>query len=441
MDLHLQNVRTGDTIKLAPDRTLIGTAEHATLRTAEDGPYLAALAVSYPSGWALFGLSDDDSVMHNRRPLRAAQRVSPRIGDLLAIGDERFTFVSPQDESEAPEDAPAPACFAYIQNPDGMEECRAVDHDLLFGRLSHCHVQLADTRLSRLAALLAAHGGTWYLHTLSRKPLGRNRKAVHSYTEVKDGDELLIGPLVVRIEVRGVAAGSATPLPTRAISPAPFGRPSELPHASLASATDFAETTDDGSEPHEPAPGPDLRTLRAGAERLEQWLKSQNPSEPGALKGGLGGWLGAQRDRLRRFWYDTPETTAARSLRTSGRVDEAFVILDRAIRGRPDGPELLRELYRLYEAVGFVDLCYRPLRQIEKLADARGGPDPWVLETLARVCERAGRERPSMIDRAIGYWHKLEAATGVSYSRQRTDALALRALREGGYAGASGDAT
>ncbi len=122
-------------------------------------------------------------------------------------------------------------------------------------------------------------------------------------------------------------------------------------------------------------------------------------------------------------------------------MDEAFALLDRAIRARPDGPELLRELYRLYDAVGFTDLCYRPLRQIEKVAEARGTPDAWVLESLARLCERLGRERPSMIDRAIHYWHKLEAATGVSTSRQRTDALALRALHEGGYAGASGDAS
>ena len=126
-------------------------------------------------------------------------------------------------------------------------------------------------------------------------------------------------------------------------------------------------------------------------------------------------------------------------MRSAGRVNEAFALLERAIRTRPDGPELLRELYRLYDAIGFTDLCYRPLRHIEKLAQARGTPDTWVLETLARHCERMGREKPSMIDRAIHYWNKLEAATGVSYSRQRTDALALRALHEGGYASASDD--
>jgi hypothetical protein len=316
-----------------------------------------------------------------------------------------------------------------------MEECRAVDHDLLFGRLSFCHVQLADTRLSRLSALLAAHDGSWYVHTLSKKPIGRNRKAVNTFAQVEDGDELLIGPLVVRIELRA-AADSPPPLsPVSDLTAS--SRHSAMPRsAQSAGPTDFGESTDDGSGSHQLAP--DLSELRAGAQRLEQWLKGQNPSaiEP---KGGLGGWLDAQRDRLRRFWYDTPETTAARSLRTAGRLDEAFGVLDRAIRARPDGPELLRELYRLYDAVGFIDLCFRPLRQIEKLAQARGSPDTWVLETLARVCERMGREKPSMIDRAIHYWNKLEAATGVSYSRNRTDAMALRALHEGGYAGASGE--
>jgi hypothetical protein len=439
MEFHLQNVRTGETVKLAPDRTLIGTADHATVRTSESGPYLAALVVRYPSGWVAFGLSDDPTVTFNRSPFHAAQRVAPKKGDLLTIGDERFTFLTPHREPDAPATDPPPACFAYIQNPDGMEECRAVDHDLLFGRLSLCHVQLADSRLSRLSALLAAHGGAWYVHALSKKPIGRNRKPVNTFARVGDGDVLLIGPLVVRLEVRdGAAEALSTPPPAASDSTVNIRRPPKLSHAPPASATDFAEATDDGSGPQEPATGPDLSALRAGAQRLEQWLKGQNSTET-ASKGGLGGWLGAQRDRLRRFWFDTPETTAARSLRTAGRVDEAFAVLDRAIRARPDGPELLRELYRLYEAVGFTDLCYRPLRQIEKLAEVRGAPDTWVLETLARVCERLGRERPSMIDRAIGYWNKLEAATGVSYARQRTDALALRALREGGYAGASGD--
>ena len=434
MGLHLQNVRTGETVKLAPERTLIGTAEHATVCTAEGGPYLAALAVRYPTGWALYGLSDDPGVTFNRLPLDPAQRVLPKRGDLLTVGEERFTFLAPQSGPDAPAaDPPPPACFAYITNPDGMEECRSVDHDLLFGRLALCHVQLADTRLSRLGALLATHAGAWYVHTLSNKPIGRNRKAVNTFERVEDGDELLIGPLVVRLELRAVA-GTSTPPPahdSRAHRAIPRA-------AQPASATEFGEATDDGSGSHAPAGGPDLTALRAGAQRLEQWLKKQNPPDT-ASKGGLGGWLDAQRDRLRRFWLDTPETTAARSLRAAGRMNEAFVVLDRAIRARPDGAGLFRELYRLYDAAGFTDLCFRPLRQIEKLADARGTPDTWVLETLARVCERMGREKPAMIDRAVAYWNKLEAATGVSYSRHRTDALALRALHEGGYTGASGE--
>ncbi len=113
-------------------------------------------------------------------------------------------------------------------------------------------------------------------------------------------------------------------------------------------------------------------------------------------------------------------------------------MLDRAIRARPDSPGLLRELYRLYEAVGLTDLCYGPLRQAEKLSEAGTAPDPWVLEALARLCERLGPARAGMFDRAIAYWTKLEAATGVSYDRERTALLARRALRDGGF-GRGGD--
>ncbi len=428
MDFHLQNVRTGEIIKLPPERALIGAAEHVDVLT-DDSPYLAALAVRYLTGWALFGLSDD-GVRFNRRPLRAAQRVTPRKGDVLAIGENKFTFLAPnntdEDESEAEEDVP-PDCFAYITNPDGMEECRAVDHDLLFGRLSVCHVQLADTRLSRLSALLASHAGTWYIHTLSKKPLGRNRKAVNHFARIADGDELLIGPLVVRIEIRPSTA-------ERAALPALTGSRERPPLSESSILTDLPASTDGFGGTPDPGSSLDILALHARGQQLENWLKKQ-PLPVQEPKSGLGAWLGAQRDRLRRFWLDTPETTSARSLRTAGRIDEAFTVLDRAIRVRPDGPELFRELYRLYESVALTDLCYRPLRQIEKLAQARGTTDPWVFETLAKLCERLGPERPEMYERAIAYWNKLESATGLSYAHQKNDVMARRALHEGGYAG------
>lgn len=431
MELHLQHVRTGDTIRMSPGRTLVGTAEHAAVQCEGDGPYLGALVVRYPTGWAIYGLADEE-VTYNRRPLPAGQRVRPRKDDVLGVGDERYTVLAPDLGAAPPPepDAPAPSCFAYITNPDGMEECRAVDHNLLFGRLPFCHVQLADTRLSRLAALLAAHDGRWYVHNLSKKPLGLNRKAVHTCARVADGDELLVGPLVVRLEVQPSTAERA------ALAPALTGS-RERPPLSTAAATDVPENTDTPG-PRDPNPELDLIALQASGQELENWLKRQEP--PAAPpKSGLGGWLGAQRDRLRRFWLDSPETTLARNLRTSGRVAEAFAVLDRAIRARPDGPELLRELYKLYESLGLFDLCYRPLRQIEKIAQARGVPDPWVLEALATACERLGRDRAEMFDRAISYWEKLEATTGVSYRRQKDEAMARRALHEGGYASAAGD--
>jgi hypothetical protein len=410
MDLHLQNLRTGETLPLDPTRTLIGTARYADVRTG-DGPYLAAVAVRYPSGWVLHGLSDDPGVRLNGEPLRVGGRTVPRHGGRLDVGSELFRFAASGGPPAAPPAAPDPPhCSAYILSPDGMEECRVVDHDLLFGRLSVCHVQYPDSRLSRVSALLAAHAGEWYIHALAKRPIvARNRELLAGYTPVEDGDELLIGPLTVRIELRAAAD--------------PIDPPS----------TDIPAVTFDAAASPDQAVPADAASLLAAGRRLDRWLKGQTPTPP--PRGGLGAWLGAQRLRLSRFWHDTPETTAARGLRTTGRFRDAFAILEQGIRSRPDSPGLLRELYRLYEAAGLTELCYRPLRQIEKLASARGAADPWVLETLARLCERLSLQRPEMFDRAIGYWNELEAATGVSYARERAAFMATRALREGGYAG------
>jgi tetratricopeptide (TPR) repeat protein len=201
--------------------------------------------------------------------------------------------------------------------------------------------------------------------------------------------------------------------------------------ASMSScATDVP--TVETSLPAEHEIGPGMSTIYAGGARLDVWLKAQTPQS--SSQSGIGGWFGAQKERLKRFWYDTPETTSARVLRNAGRQAEAFAILDRALRARPDSPDLLRELYRLYDSIGLYDLCFRPLRQIEKLANARGGSDTWVLETLARLCEQLGRKRPSMFDRAMNYWTKLELATGVNYAREKAATMACRTLCESGYA-------
>jgi hypothetical protein len=426
MDYHLQNLRTGASHSVIPERTLIGTADHATVRTAA-GPFLAALVVRYPGGWAIHGLSDDPGVTFANAPLQVTQQAVVRPNAVLRVGSERFRFVPSHKLAETPSDEaePPPTCYAYVLDPDGVEECRAVDHDLLFGRLPVCHVRFPDKRLSRVHALLAAHGGVWYLHPLSKNPVARNREVVTDFVRIEDEDELLIGPLVVRLELRTA--------PTDAPPPGHFV-PLDDPAHAPATTDELAGTTVETPSPVGPDTPPDLTSLRAAGVRLDQWLKAQRPA-PTPAQGGIGGWLGAQRARLGRFWYDTPETTTARALRTGGRFEDAFAILDRAIRARPESPELLRELYRLYDAAGLTELTYRPLRQIELLAETHGRPDTWVLETLARVCERLGRDRPSMYDRAVSYWRKLEAATGVSYARERDAVMANRTLREGGFAG------
>lgn len=424
MELSLENVRTGETLALDPFRALVGTAEHADVRAAS-GPYLAVVAIRYPStGWALFGLSDDPDVTLNRRPLGPGFRVAPKEGDALAVGDERYIVHTDGDAPSAVATVSPPACLAFVRSPDGAEECRAVDHDLLFGRLPFCHVQLADTRLSRVHALLATDGGHWFIHNLGQKLIGVNKKGVPRVARIGDGDELLIGPLVVRVELpRGQVDVPAVGTKSA------YARPDVDPDAAPANYTDVNEQTDDGSG--ERATVPDLSALRTSAQRLDGWLKRHEPA-PLPAKAGLTGWLESTRDRLRRFWLDTPETTSARGLRNQGKWNEAFEVLDRAIRARPDSPDLLRELYRLYEAANLGELCYRPLRAIEKIAEMRGTPDPWVFETLARVCELLGAQRPGMFDRAVAYLNKLEAATGVSKHRERADVMARRALRDNG---------
>lgn len=443
MDYHLQNLRTGETVKVDPDGTLIGSADYANIQTAEDSPYLVALLVRYPNdAWAIFGLSDDQTVTFNRRPLQLGQRVLLNKGALLTVGEERFGFRSPQS---GPEDAPheepdsRPVCFAYVTYPDGKEECRTVDHDLLFGRLEFCHIQFADPRLSRLNALLAFAGGEWYIHNLTKKVIGRNRKPVESFARITDGDILHIGPLVVRVELRPSQADTTTP-PARgqASDTVNIRRPALASAGAVATPTDDADDATDDGTGEKPA-APNLGALREHAQRLDEWLKSHPPRPSSDAKGALGAWIEAQRNRLKRFWLDTPETTSARSLRSAGRLEEAFTVLERAIRARYDSPDLLRELYRLYDSIGFHDLCYRPLRQIEKIAEVRGDADEWVLETLANLCEKLGRSNPSMFDRALHYWTKVERATSTSRAREKANVLARRAIHEGGYAGTADD--
>ena len=436
MAFHLQNVRTGETHSLNPHRNLIGTAPHATIPAEEGAPYLVALIVRYPGAWVMHGLFDDPDITFNDVPLRPAQQVRPQNGDVLNIIGEEYRFLSRRPVTpSADDDGPAPTCFAYIRGPDGAEECRLVDHDLLFGRLPVCHVRYPDTRLSRLGALLACHDGMWFFHSLSKGPIAHNRELIEDFVPVDDGDRVQVGPLMIRLEMREPVAGQET-------TPAAHEHIGEIAPASTTDEADLGPAITDepaGTVETEAEPAPEPVRFLEAARRLEDWLKDFKPTPPPQQAGGISGWLGAQKKKLNRFWNDTPETTAARAMRTAGKMDEAFAVLDRAIRIRPDSPELLRELYRLYDAVGLYDLCYRPLRHIEKLAAASGSRDPWVLETLARVCERLGRSNNAMFERAIGYWNKLETVTGISYARERSAALASRAIRDTGLAGAAGE--
>ena len=66
------------------------------------------------------------------------------------------------------------------------------------------------------------------------------------------------------------------------------------------------------------APRFDPLALQARGQQLENWLKRHRLLSPTQRAGGLSGWLGAQRDKLKRFWLDTPETTASAINGSSG---------------------------------------------------------------------------------------------------------------------------
>lgn len=436
MPISLINMRTGESHPIDPERTLVGSGSHADVRLPDGSPFLAAVVVEYPGGWAVHPLTEDPPLTLNGRPLAIGDRAAPRHQDMLAVDGHRFQFEFDEESSHAPKAAARTSPFNItIRGSDGMEEFRVVDHDLLIGRLGLCHVQYAYTTLSRLNVLFSCDGGDWWAVNLAKGPVGRIRPGeepvrIGRRTTLLHGDELIVGPLHLKIEIPTPAAeppiGFAEPL----LAPPPAAPKKKYRKGDMTDEhvpTDVAVSSFDASPPTE-ADNVKLGLHLAGV-RLDSWLKSQKlqaateKSSWGILK------------KLADFWTDTPETTRARGLASTGKLSEAFEVLEKAIRARPENPALLRELYRLYTTAGLGELCYRPLRHIEKLADARGKPDAWVLEELARVCTSLGPTNLSLFDRAIQYWNKLELVTGRSCSREKQDTLGRRALVEGGFAG------
>jgi tetratricopeptide (TPR) repeat protein len=354
---------------------------------------------------------------------------------MLAVDGNRFQF----EFDEAERERPAPpmttkkvyTCHITTRAADGMEEFRAVDHDLIFGRMAVCHVHYAYTTLSRMNALLACDRGDWWVFNLAKGPIAKgrpheSRTRIDKRALLETGDEITIGPLLVRFEI---PAGAVQDEPPIALADDPPKKSRRYPHPDDDPATELPSATFDTLAPPDDEAGTEedgTGRLRSAARKLDRWLKGQDPQPP-----DKGGW--GILKKIADFWTDTPETTRARGLANSGQWNEAFEVLQKAIQARPDNPGLLRELYRLYKAAELGNLCYRPLRHIEKVMKARGKPDPWVLEELAKVCAALGPNDLSMFDRAMQYWTKLEAATKTSYSRQKQDTMGQRALFEGGF--------
>ena len=421
MPLLLRDARNGDAHPLDPERALLGTVEHADVRMPGRGPLLAALFVRYPTGWAIHALTDQPPLVLNGRPVPLGRRSPVGHDDVIEVGEVAYR-VEADHRGSAPHralsDDASTVCHVTVRGPDGMEECRVIDHDLLIGRLPVCHVSYPDKRLSRVHALLASDAGTWFVHNLAKGPLGQNRQRVDYSSPLEDGDELLVGPLTVWVGIRAEAP---------VVTPPPAGRPGrslgeatteDLPGSESPTPAPGLPTTEPEAEPADPAAAP----IRAKAKRLDAWLRTQ--TRPASKEGRV--WV----EKVRGFWADAHEATTARSLRNLGRLADAFALLDTAVRARPDSTDILWELYRLYRAAGLTELCYRPLRQIEKVAERRGGkPDSRVLETLAQVCEELGTRDREMFERALAYWGRLEALTGVSYARERAATMAKQTMR------------
>ena len=433
MALSLTNMRSGESHPVDPERTLVGSAEHADIRLSDDAPYLAAMVVEYPSGWVVHSLTEDPPLTLNGRVIPVGTRAVPKHQDMLAVDGTRLQFDFDSEDRERGQPAKTKnrvyTCHITVRAADGMEEFRAVDHDLLFGRMSVCHVHYAYSTLSRMNALLACDRGDWWVFNLAKGPIARGwpkqpRGRIDRRAVLQSGEEITVGPLLVRFEVPSGADNDGPPI---GFADEPRPKPRAFSQADDRELTELPSATFDTLAPADSTPDqPGVGRLRNAGLKLDYWLKGQEPQPPEKAGWGI-------LKKLSDFWTDTPETTRARGLASNGQLAEAFEVLEKAIRARPENPGLLRELYRLYKAAGLSDLCYRPLRHIEKVMKARGKPDPWVLEELAKVCASLGPADLSMFDRAMQYWTKLEVVTKASYSRQKQDTMGQRALFEGGF--------
>src|SRR5215831_9753043 len=130
MPLLLRDARTGETHRLDPERALIGTSDHADVRP-KSGPLLAALVVRYPTGWAIHSLTDHPPLVLNGKPLPFGRRSPLGHDDTLECGEVAYR-VEADHRGSAPhralgDDTPT-VCHVTVRGPDGLEECRVIDH-------------------------------------------------------------------------------------------------------------------------------------------------------------------------------------------------------------------------------------------------------------------------------------------------------------------------
>lgn len=107
--------------------------------------------------------------------------------------------------------------FKVVDGPGAGREFGIPLPKCLIGRLQDCHVRLKSEAISRHHCVVYVRGGELHVRDLrSRNGTYVNDRQVQRECELRDGDELRLGPLVVKIQIDHERNASLTPTANRA---------------------------------------------------------------------------------------------------------------------------------------------------------------------------------------------------------------------------------
>jgi hypothetical protein len=310
----------------------------------------AAFCVPYPSAWVVYPLRSSARLHHNFEPVSRVCSLSA--GDVITLGSVDWLVERISLAPEEPElDEPFICCYLVVRS--GAEQWRATtDTDMLIGTNHRCRLSLpAEVGLAPEHAFLACHEGQWYLYSLTgKKDLLREGAPPAGTLRLRHGDIIRLGGTDVLVEV------SLTNAPAEEIL-TPEGDDAHQTEAGCDRADTTAGLSEDGQSTFLPCPGSD--PLYARARGLCVWLQA-------ALQGN-----GPAASR----WL---ELTLAVKTRLGARPKDPAVALERfrsdleqACRNR----DLLLDLARFFESLGYGDLCRLVLKECLRL-------DPKDLDVL-----------------------------------------------------------